>query len=75
MRIAQIDPGKMEFSEEELDGMIDCLDKAEQIKKDQTLMQILQKRMKSKVKSIKSLSDLRARASQVELQPSKVKGA
>jgi len=64
MQIADIDPAQDEFTEDELDAMIDVLEKAEAIKEDSALLKIVQRRMKSKVKSIESLADLRAVASE-----------
>lgn len=68
MKLSDLDLTKNEYSEEELDCMIMCLEKSEEIKRDSTLFQILQKRMKKKVKSIKSLQDLRTISNESDLE-------
>lgn len=75
MKIQDIDPTKMEYDDSELDSMIDVLTKAEDIKKDSSLYELIKKRMKSKVKSIKSIGDLRNKANELALSQDKIKGA
>ena len=67
MKISDIDTEQMEFSEEELDGMVDILTKAEEIKADKALYRLVQKQMRKSVKKIKSVSDLRAKLSEKDL--------
>jgi len=56
-----IDITKNEFTEDEVDEMIDVLDLAQKITDDAALFRMCQRRMKGKVKEIKSLDDLRSK--------------
>ena len=69
----ELDIDKNEFSEDELDMMIDVLEKAEAIKEDGPLFKIVKKRMGEKVKSIKSMEDLRSRYNQAVSTEDRIK--
>jgi len=56
-----IDITKNEFTEDEIDDMIEVLDLAQKITDDAALFRLCQRRMKGKVKEIKSLDDLRSK--------------
>jgi GTP-binding protein HflX len=49
--------------------------KAEEIKADKSLWQMVQKHASKRVKSIRSVSDLRAKAAEMEITPERTKGA
>jgi hypothetical protein len=73
MKIEDVQTNKSEYTENELDGMILVLEKAEEIKADSTLFEILKGRMKKRVKSIKSLADLKSKANEKMLEDDKIK--
>lgn len=75
MKLEDIDPSQQEFSDEELKAMGEILLKAEEIKADHALYNIVEKHMKKQVKKIKSLSDLRAKANALEMTPDPPEGA
>lgn len=58
----KIDTTQMEFSEEELQTMGEILLKAEEIKADKQLYDLVQKSMKKKAKAINSTEELRIKA-------------
>lgn len=62
-----------EFSEEELDLMIEVLEKAEAIKEDGALFKVVQKRMGDKVKSITSMQDLKSAYNEKVLTEDRIK--
>ena len=66
--ISKIDPSQNEFSEEELDTMIEILKKADEIQSDSALFSIIRKRMKDQVKAITSLEDLNTRYNEKVLE-------
>lgn len=68
MNVSEIDTSQMEFSEEELDAMVEILTKAEEIKADPPLLKLVEKHGRKKVKSIESMSDLRRVASDKALE-------
>ena len=66
--ISKIDTTQNEFSEEELDTMIEILKKADEIQADSALFSIVRKRMKDQVKAITSLEDLNTRYNEKVLE-------
>lgn len=58
----KIDTTQMEFTTEELQTMGEILLKAEEIKADKQLYDLVQKSMKKKAKAITSTEDLRVKA-------------
>ena len=69
-----IDIDKNEFSEEDLDLMIEVLEKAEAIKEDGALFKVVQKRMGDKVKSITSMQDLKSAYNEKVMTEDRIKG-
>ena len=55
------DINQNEFSEEELDQMVEVLDMAKKITEDSALFRLLQKHMGKQVEDIQSLDDLRSK--------------
>jgi hypothetical protein len=69
MDISSIDTKATEFTEEELTAMGDILIKAKEIENDPILLKLVQNHMDKKVKSIKSVKDLRKKAQELALAP------
>ena len=66
MDLNKIDPAALEFSDEEMDALVQILTKADQIQKDHTLMRLVQKHMDKSVKEIKSMDDLKKHAKRLD---------
>lgn len=64
----KIDTSQMEFSTEELQTMGEILLKAEEIKADKQLFDLVQKNMRKKAKAITSTEDLRLEASKKAME-------
>ena len=70
--IQDVDITKNEFTEEELDSLIDILEKAEAVKEDSALFRIVKNRMGAKVKTMSSLSDLKSEYNKKVLEEDKI---
>ncbi len=65
MKLSEIDTKKQEYTDDELDALVDILIKAKEIEGDSTLYKVVQAHMKKKTKAIKSVADLKAKAAEL----------
>jgi hypothetical protein len=70
MNLEDIDPKATEFTDSELDFMGQILMKAEAIRADSVLLRTVQKHMKGRAKEIRSIAQLRDKASEAALAES-----
>lgn len=69
MKISDVDTSQNEFTDAEMDAMVDILTKAKEITDDKALYNIVQKHMDQKAKKYKSVADLRAKANEIDMTP------
>lgn len=68
MKLADIDTTAMEFTEEELDYMGEVLVKAEEIRADKKLYELVESHMKKRADQITSVADLRKKHQELALK-------
>lgn len=74
MKISDVDTSQNEFTDAEMDALVDILTKAKEITDDKALYNIVQKHMDQKTKKYKSVADLRAKANEIDMTPDDAEG-
>jgi hypothetical protein len=71
MKLEDIQPGQLDYSDEQLKYAGEVLLKADEIKADKQLLTLVEDAMKKKVTAIKSLGDMRRKAVMLETEAAK----